>query len=97
MSITLPPSLSDEKPEVVPVSKLRVAEEVCWRKMLDLERTLCWSAAKTNQALFLGHMMVGSAYNLMYMYMYMRLSHEHELAVLCLLYRPAGVGQSTAL
>ena len=52
-------SPAGEKPESVPLSELRVKEEHCWRKLLDLERTLCWSSAKTDQTLLLGSIMVG--------------------------------------
>ena len=54
-SLSLSP---DIKPEQVALGRLREAEDVCWRLVMDLERVLCYSAAKINQTVYMGHMMV---------------------------------------
>ena len=53
-------SLSDYKPEAIPLGKLREVEGVCWRDIMDMERLFCFSAAKINETVYLGTMMVGT-------------------------------------
>ena len=50
--------LTDYKAEDVPLSKLRTEEGECWRKVMDLERTLCFAAAKINRIIYTGNVMV---------------------------------------
>ena len=48
----------DLKPEGFPLTQLRNKEGEPWRKVMDLERALCFSSAKINSIVFMGNMMV---------------------------------------
>ncbi|CAI8021126.1 Probable E3 ubiquitin-protein ligase HERC1 [Geodia barretti] len=45
------------KPEGFPLTRLREKEGEPWRKVMDLERALCFSSAKVNSIVFMGNMM----------------------------------------
>ena len=55
----LPFDCVDLKPEGFPLTQLREKEGEPWRKVMDLERVLCFSSAKINGIVFMGNMMVG--------------------------------------
>ena len=44
--------LKDEKPEKITLTKLRPPVEHPWRKLADLERLLCFSAAKMTETAY---------------------------------------------
>ena len=48
----------DVKAEDLPLSTLRSQEGENWRKVMDLERALCFGAAKMNCTVYLGNVMV---------------------------------------
>lgn len=45
-------SLTDEKPEKIILMKLRPTVEHPWRRLADLERLLCFSAAKMTETAY---------------------------------------------